>query len=416
VIATLAVPFDGLAISHVPLDDTTSNSTRRTVTANVTSDAGVASVELVHRNAQDGNLYAEPMSPTGNPGEWGAEIAAQPFGSTVQYFVRVTDVLSRSESHPANAPTTLHEYDTLALEPLFTETFDSGAPGWTHGLVAGQDDWQVGPPNQSGTNANDPHSAFSGPNVYGNDLAPPGFNGDYAANVSNWLQSPSFSTAGRSNVRLRYRRWLTVEDGFYDTARIRVNGVEVWRNAIGSGSQHFIDSSWALHDLDVSGAAANRASNVVRFELESDAGVQFGGWNLDDFQVVSEGAQPVLTPSDATPLSTDVLAIDVSAPGFGGKKYLLVASESTAPGTPADANRVAPAIRDQRLRDSRRDAVKYFKLKGVLDGLGASTQPEIRLDATDSGDTFWVTGVVLQGSGPTLEILEIFAPVKIAVQ
>ena len=35
-------------------------------------------------------------------------------------------------------------------------------------------------------------------------------------------------------AQLRYRRWLTIEDGFYDQAKIVVNGATVWTNRASS--------------------------------------------------------------------------------------------------------------------------------------------------------------------------------------
>ncbi len=416
VVATLAVPFDGLAVAHEPVADATSNSARRTLSAKVIATAGVATVELVYRNSEDGNLHAAAMAPGGGPNEWGVEIPAQPYGSTVEYFVRATDSLGRVETSPAGAPAALHSYGTVFLVPIFSDDFEGGGAGWTHGMVAVQDDWQIGRPNQSGANRNDPLSAFSGQNVYGNDLAPPGFNGDYSNHVNNWLESPPFSTAGRSTVSLRYRRWLTVEDGFYDAARIRVNGTQVWRNAVGSGSSNHLDTAWNLHEIDISGVAANRASNAIRFELMSDSGVTFGGWNVDDVTVVTRGDVASLTPSDSTPGSTDVVRLTVRAPGLAGKRYVLVATEATAPGIPVDANRIAPATKDARFRESRRETAKYAFFRGALDGSGASALPEIRLEASDAGKTFWVTGAVIDRAAAIPPLAVLFAPAKIEVQ
>jgi hypothetical protein len=83
---------------------------------------------------------------------------------------------------------------------------------------------------------------------------------------------------------VRYQRWLTVEDAAFDQAQIRVNGLPVWQNQTGA---HTLDSAWTLHTVDVSTQAAGNASVQIEYRLMSDSGLEFGGWNLDDFSVVS---------------------------------------------------------------------------------------------------------------------------------
>ena len=166
--------------------------------------------------------------------------------------------------------------------------------GWTHGQDATQDDWQHDVANGK---AGDPGSAFSGQRLWGNDLGPSGFNGAYQPNVSNWLRSPVIDLTGTQNVFVRYRRWLTVEDGLYDQAQIRVNGVVVWQNTTGTpgdDENHMLDTAWMRHTVDVTAEAAGNASVQIEFRLISDDGLNFGGWNLDDFSLVS--LEPIGSP------------------------------------------------------------------------------------------------------------------------
>jgi cysteine-rich repeat protein len=93
---------------------------------------------------------------------------------------------------------------------------------------------------------------------------------------------------GRSEVRLRYRRWLTVEDGFFDTAAIYADDELVWRNHAGEdqgAGTHHVDAEWRYHDVDLSAQAADGAVQVA-FELAPDGGNQWGGWTLDDVCVM----------------------------------------------------------------------------------------------------------------------------------
>jgi C1A family cysteine protease len=162
---------------------------------------------------------------------------------------------------------------------LFFDDMESGTNGWTHAQVATQDDWMRGAP---GSNASDPASAYSGSNIWGNDLAPSGWNGDYASDVHNYLRSPAVDCTGYTGTYLRYMRWLTVEEGIYDQATIYVNGTQVWQN---QSSGNHLDTQWVEHIIDISAVADGNSSVVVEYHMESDGGLEFGGWNIDDFGV-----------------------------------------------------------------------------------------------------------------------------------
>jgi hypothetical protein len=173
---------------------------------------------------------------------------------------------------------------------LFTDDFEGGDNGWTHAAVRNMDDWEHDVVVQD--SATDPPSAFSGTLVWGNDLGG-GSNGNYARNSECYLESPSFDCSLVSRVLIAYRRWLSVEDGDFDHARVIVNGVRVWENPAGAD---FIDTAWTYVEHDISAIAAGNPAVQVRFSMDSDAGLQYGGWTLDDFRLftrvsVCEGAR-----------------------------------------------------------------------------------------------------------------------------
>lgn len=161
-------------------------------------------------------------------------------------------------------------------------------------MVATQDDWQRGTPMGK---LGDPNAAFAGTKVWGNDLGGTGWNCAYTNNVSNWLRSPVVNCSAAGNVHLQFRRWLTVESGQFDQARIRVNGTQVWINP---STGDTLDTSWKAIDLDISALAAHNASVQIEFGLQSDGGVTFGGWNLDEFALVEFGPGVVTCPGAAT--------------------------------------------------------------------------------------------------------------------
>jgi len=133
----------------------------------------------------------------------------------------------------------------------------------------------------------DPTKAYSGTNVYGQDLGGATDNGDYVASTTSFLKSPMIDTLGYTNVRLQYRRWLTCEQGYYDHATIYGNGTKLWTNIADGmmGTKHMLDKEWRFQDVDLSSTVQNNYMTVT-FELSADQGVQFGGWTIDDFCVV----------------------------------------------------------------------------------------------------------------------------------
>ncbi|MEM7244638.1 MAG: hypothetical protein AAF533_04810 [Acidobacteriota bacterium] len=168
----------------------------------------------------------------------------------------------------------------------------AGDAGWIHGTDRGPDDWERGTPDGTGT---DPNMAASGANCWGNDHG-----GNYPRNATNWLSSPGIDTTGATGVMLSYQRWLTVEDGVYDQARVIVESTEIWANPVGGGADHLLDDSWRLVEHDISAVADDNPSVTIIFELETDGGLQFGGWNVDDLTVFYREWQCSAVPPPAT--------------------------------------------------------------------------------------------------------------------
>jgi cysteine-rich repeat protein len=214
-------------------------------------------------------------------------IPSQPNGSVVQYKITLTLSNGTKVTYPNNPADPYYEWYVGPVVPLWCGDFETGAGDWT-----GSPDWEAGMPAGLG---NDPRTAASGMGVFGSDLSQDGV---YAANATSFAESPEIDLQGKTGVRLQYQRWLGVEDGFYDDARILINGTEVWSNFASTtqpqqnGVNH-LDREWRFADFEL---AQFEASNKVklRFELTSDEGLQFGGWTLDDVCIVA----PALGPGD----------------------------------------------------------------------------------------------------------------------
>ncbi|HZM00721.1 MAG TPA: M28 family peptidase [Planctomycetota bacterium] len=343
--ATLAGPVD-LALAHVPLADTSDAGGPYPLAVAATSltASPVASVTAFYRVGAGPEQPVELMAST-TPGLWVGSLpgiqAAGASSGDVHYRLLASDGAGHQQWLPEGwqPESKSYQFTVGTLVAAFSDGFEGpGDNGWTHAQVLTQDDWQRGAPvGQSG----DPSGAAQGAAVWANDLGSTGWNGAYGSSVENWLESPAINTLGKTGLHLRFKRWLSVEDGTFDQASIAINGSTVWQNpSTPGGVAHTLDSEWTQQDLDVSALADNKPSVRVRFKLKSDGGLEFGGWTVDDLKLASvqPGTVPRLTASvahvSATAGGTVSFAID-AGPAFAGRTYLVALSATgTAPGTP----------------------------------------------------------------------------------
>lgn len=211
-------------------------------------------------------------------------IPRQLVGKKVRYFVALqsTDGSEQWASHGGDN-NALYSFWVGDQTTLWCEEFETGAAGWEHGggssdappEQVNRDDWQFGSP--AGGGPWDPTAAWSG-----SGIAAIVMDGDYSPNNAQYLRSPllSLSTHGHLNL-LSFRRWLTVEDGVYDHARIFADNALLYENpASSSGSVAALDTEWSLQELDLSAVLADGQVQVT-FELGSDPGLEYGGWQVD---------------------------------------------------------------------------------------------------------------------------------------
>ncbi len=214
------------------------------------------------------------------------ELPEQPYGTVVQYKVTVTLSDNATITYPDNAGDPLYEMYVGEVEKVWCADFEDGGAGWTHG--ANQDtrnEWQIGEPRGLG---GDPKTAHGGINVLGQDL---GNDGLYRRNTETWAQSPDIDVSAHAGaaMRLQYYRWLQTEDGYFDPAKLLVNGEAVW-NSYTSPSEpstgvHHMDREWRFQDVDVS-RFVDSGKLSLRFEHVSDRGFGLGGWTVDDVCIV----------------------------------------------------------------------------------------------------------------------------------
>ncbi|MFN7144986.1 MAG: MYXO-CTERM sorting domain-containing protein, partial [Myxococcota bacterium] len=248
----------------------------------------LSDVEVVYSTDAGASWDSAPLGVAGDSFE--GALPGQNNGTVVSYYLRATGADGTEVLAPAGGEIAPYTFFVGALEEIYCETFEDDG-GYTHDLLEGTeqrgaDDWAFGTP---GGYSSDPDAAYSGRDVWGNDLGGGQYNGDYQAGIVNRLTSVDIDIGEASPIVVQYRRWLNVEDGVYDRARVYVNDEAVWENYETSearGDAHTEDREWILHTV-----LAEPTESVVRigWEIDSDGGLEFGGWNIDDVCVYRIG-------------------------------------------------------------------------------------------------------------------------------
>ncbi|WP_293254818.1 hypothetical protein [Nannocystis sp.] len=295
------------------------------------------------------------------PGGFIGTIPSFPDGSLVEYQIEVDFNDKSSLSFPQNEADPRYQIYFGPVTPLLCSGFESpqDLAGWQ---LDGQ--WEQGLPLGQG---GDPATPFAGGGVVGVNLG-----GIYAPFIASTLLSPVIATQGFPTVRLQYRRWLGVEDSFFDQATITANGQPVWQNATsndgGFTSVNHRDSEWRFHDLVLTDAVQNDQVQLT-FSIQSDGGLEMAGWTLDDFCVV--GTEQLPPPP----------------PGFCGDAVLNAGELCDSGGNNSDV--VPGACRTNcqpaRCGDLVIDPGELCDDGGVLpgDGCSATCQPEGPVVTTD---------------------------------
>ena len=369
------------------------------VSAVLTTNFGttITTATLIYR--VDGGFPASVPMAAASGDRWFATIPGQASPSKVEWYLSVADSGGNVLAYPKTAPLDWNDFTVGDLQVFFFDDFEtSDDNGWTHALVAEQDDWQHDVQNGK---AGDPSSAYSGTKLWGNDLGPSGWNGEYKPNVENYLRSPSIDLTGATGAKLVYQRWLTVEEAIYDQAQINVNGTNVWQNPLNG---NLIDTAWGVHEVDIS--AFDGQSIQLEWRLITDGGLEFGGWNLDDVAVQTVTGSPTVgVPttygSGGTAGAAGVPAIDsLGQPAELGNTDFRVALKNGASEAPAFmAFGLAPA--SIPTLGVTAELIPSLILSGSTDLFGQYDVPfPIPGDAAYVGVTGYFQGIVVDPAGP----------------
>lgn len=238
---------------------------------------------IVHWSVDGGATWSDAEGAVSGEG-FDMVIPGLPEGSVVEYYVEAVASDGTTVYQPAGGEIAPFMFYVGALQEVYCETFEASDGGYTHDLLdgtdqQGADDWKHGTPIGA---SGDPEAAWSGVNVWGNDLGGGNYNGAYQPNIVNRLTSVPIDVGGAESVVIQFRRWLQVEDGYYDQATFYVNDAPAWQNhasGASAGDEATEDGDWILHTTRVDGVAG---SVTLGWEIASDQGLEFGGWNIDD--------------------------------------------------------------------------------------------------------------------------------------
>lgn len=240
------------------------------------------------RYSLDGGESWESVAGTVDGGRITASFPTLPDGSIVSYYLEAEGAAGEKATAPTVGEIAPYTFYVGELTELWC-TGLTDDEGFTHELLSGEeqdgaDDWAHGSPNGQG---GDPEEGFTGRRVWGNDLGGDRYNGEYQPDIHNRLTAVPVATDA-PEVIVQYRRWLGVEDGFYDQARVLANGTDIWHNHASNeqiGDENTIDDEWMLatHRATPTGGALTLA-----WEIESDAGFESHGWNIDDLCVYAQ--------------------------------------------------------------------------------------------------------------------------------
>ncbi|MBK8252043.1 MAG: hypothetical protein IPK82_05180 [Polyangiaceae bacterium] len=250
--------------------------------AQCATDDNADGIDVLWRTQATGGK--SPMQNNGGM-SWVGKIPGQVAGNKVWYTLAAhKDGLS--SYLPQNIADPEYQVFIGDVKPLYCTQFEDGAADWTFGELSGKTtDFQVGTPYGKG---GDPAAAYSGNNVLGTSLSELGL---YRKSRQSYADSPIVDITGHSHVRVQFMRWLTVEDSLYDQSNVLLNGQERWLNYGTDGTESPIaheDLEWRFQDIDATGLVTAGATSLqVRFQLTSDEGTEFGGWNIDDFCIVA---------------------------------------------------------------------------------------------------------------------------------
>jgi len=200
--------------------------------------------------------------------------------TVVTFYVRADELTTGTiyDPNPADPFSAVIATDAIVA---FDDDFETDK-GWT--ISGGL--WERGTPTGGGGEYGgpDPTSGHGGSaGVFGYNL-----DGDYTASMpERHLTSPALDCSDITGIRLKFWRWLGVEQPSYDHAYLRISNNGTTWNTIWTNDAEVTDYEWLEMEYDISAYADNQATVYIRFTMgTTDGSWQFCGWNIDDLTVI----------------------------------------------------------------------------------------------------------------------------------
>jgi hypothetical protein len=270
------------------------------VIVNASIAAPIEGTGKIYYRINGGSWQQGTMTQT-SPNHYDAQLPGGNCLDQIDWYVTADATGWGTIYNPSGAPVNHYtSYVATNAVTLFQDDFET-ATGW----VSSGGSWARGVPTGGGGEygSPDPTGGHNAPNVLGYNL-----NGDYEDNMPERnMTSPVFNCTDKTNVHLKFWRWLGVEQPSYDHAYVKVstNGstwTTIWQN-----DSEVADAAWTEVDLDLSQYADDQATVYVRFTMGmTDGSYRYCGWNVDDLRVTALVCDVMAdSDSDGIPDATD---------------------------------------------------------------------------------------------------------------
>jgi hypothetical protein len=174
--------------------------------------------------------------------------------------------------------------------PLFSDNFQSGAPGWTHGGTS--DSWALGVPTNGPSGG--PNGGYNGEtNVYCT-----GLNTVYNGAEAAWLHSPPINLGGLQQATIVYWEWADFyPDTLFDYGQVNLVDAttlqpvasDLWQ--VSDTTTNYTPSGWVQRVIDIPAPNLMSSTNVeIEFMMNTDPyNPAHPGWFLDNVEVLPYG-------------------------------------------------------------------------------------------------------------------------------
>ena len=180
----------------------------------------------------------------------------------------------------------LGQFTVAVPRVIFSQKMDTN-PGWTF-----QGAWEWGAPRYSILSIlSAPTRGYTGTNIIGYNLG-----GNYENRLApTYAATPVINCAGSSSLTLRFRRWLRIRNG--DTANIQVSADGVNWTDVWTTTRSVTDAAWQEVQYSLPASILGSSTVRLRWGLASNNSQNDIGWNIDDVEILGNGALDTALPN-----------------------------------------------------------------------------------------------------------------------